>query len=314
MNSIGGYIGLELGAYKNNFFKNKLLFNSGRSACVYYLRQKGIKHIWVPYYICGDFIETLRKNDIDVNLYHLDKDLEIKADIGVDEAILYVNYFGCKEDYIKKISDTYSTLIIDNSQAFFNKQIGDLPTFYSVRKFFGVPDGGILMAEEDLTDPKLDDYQSHEYCQHLIKQLDVNSTYGYTDFRNNEERIIAEGLYGMSKLSKQIMGSFDLELVKEKRLENFSFLKKHLEDRNQFKLSTPSLFHFPFMTERAADLRTYLVKNNIYTPMLWADQLPVIDATWEKQLIENIVHLPIDQRYGLEEMEYIVDKILEFYA
>lgn len=69
---------------------------------------------------------------------------------------------------------------------------------------------------------------------------------------------------------------------------------------------------YPFWTANGREVRRRLIMNKIYIPILWQNVLQ--DLTEEKieyQMTENILPLPIDQRYTQNDMSYVADKILE---
>lgn len=276
--------------------------------------QSRIDCIWVPFYICGDFITTLEENHIHTNYYHIDENFEIKEQIKPSESVLYVNYFGIKDSYIKSISKKFKNLIIDNSQALFNKPIDSLPTFYSLRKFIGVPDGGMLATNHFLPTEELQDYYSFNSSDHLLIQADKDTESGYNDFQLNEKRIIDSDISKMSSLSRKIAESVDASFVQSSRTNNYAFLHEKLSGDNNLKLEIPSLYTYPLLVENGKQLRQFLQKHKVYTPQLWSDQLKKIGNSLERHLIENIVHLPIDQRYSSTEMNFIVKLINDYYA
>ena len=308
--SIGGYLGLELGRKQNSILDNKMCFNSGRSACLHYLNQKGIDSLWVPYYICGDFVTYLLSNLISINYYNIDTEFKIVSKIPTEDNLLYVNYLGIMDSYIETLSEQYTNLIVDNSQALFSVTPQGTPAFYSPRKFLGIPDGGILSSE--LSDTLISKAKTHDKCNHLLKQLDLNVEEGYVDFLKNEKHIINSEISEISEISRKIIDSVDLDFVMTRRLENYQYLHAYLSKYNRLNLKQKSTFSYPLMVNDGPNLRRYLIDNKIFTPTLWSDQLDE-DTDVEYDLIENIIHLPIDQRYSETEMITIVKLINQYY-
>jgi hypothetical protein len=312
MKSIGGYLGLEIGSKINSLIDDKYLFNSGRSSCLFYLKEQSIDKLWVPYYICGDFIDTLRANGIRIQFYNINGDFEIQSDIENSESILFVNYFGVKDDYIKTISKKYRNLIIDNSQALFNNPVESLPTFYSVRKFIGVPDGGMLYADDLFYTEDIQDSYSYGYSSHLLKQIDKGTESGYSEFQINEKQIIDSDISKMSTLTMKIIDSVNLSSIKDIRYKNSLYLRHNISRHNKLILEHVSLYTFPLLVDNGNDLRNYLISKKVFTPTLWYDQLELIESDLERNFIENIVHLPIDQRYGIDDMNIIIQLIQDY--
>ena len=70
-----------------------------------------------------------------------------------------MNYFGVCEKVQDELLLKYNSeqLVFDHSQAFFTPPKKCLATIYSPRKFFGVPDGGLLFTEVKIQLPKNQD-------------------------------------------------------------------------------------------------------------------------------------------------------------
>lgn len=57
-------------------------------------------------------------------------------------------------------------------------------------------------------------------------------------------------------------------------------------------------------------IRKQLQQMKIYIPTLWPNVLDECESdTLEYQFAEDILPIPVDQRYGVEDMEYLVEKI-----
>lgn len=68
---------------------------------------------------------------------------------------------------------------------------------------------------------------------------------------------------------------------------------------------------YPLYIENGAKIRKKLQKEKIYIPTLWADVLAHCkQSELEYDMAQNILPLPLDQRYTLENMEYMI-KVLE---
>ncbi len=69
---------------------------------------------------------------------------------------------------------------------------------------------------------------------------------------------------------------------------------------------------YPMLIEHE-DLRAYLVSKKIYVPHWWKDVLSRVESnSFEHYLSTYLLALPIDQRYDLEDMDYIVGHIKAF--
>ena len=67
---------------------------------------------------------------------------------------------------------------------------------------------------------------------------------------------------------------------------------------------------YPYYVENGAYLRQHLISNKIYCACYWPNVLDWCQSgDLEYQLAENLVCLPIDQRYGEEEMKFVLETI-----
>ena len=64
------------------------------------------------------------------------------------------------------------------------------------------------------------------------------------------------------------------------------------------------------MLENAGEIRKQLIKQKIYIPVLWPKVLDecTVDS-WEYKLAANILPLPVDQRYDLDDMSYMANVV-----
>ena len=160
MEAIGGYFSLEL-PQREEYHKNAIRLNTGRNCLEYILRVRGYKKVYVPYYTCEAVMEPINKLGIPYEYYHIDIHFEIRDRFTLKEgeALLYTNYFGLKQRYVEQLAEKIgSRLIVDNTQAFYAKPIPGSDTFYTCRKFFGVPDGAYLYCDKDLDEKMEQDY------------------------------------------------------------------------------------------------------------------------------------------------------------
>ena len=306
--SIGGYFELEL-AKGEEYHKNAIKLNTGRNALEYILLVNHYKKIWLPFFTCDVLLEPINKLNIEVFFYKIDEKLEPIfnfSTIKENEAFLYTNYFGLKDGFINALANKCRNLIIDNAQAFYSKPITDVDTFYSPRKFFGIPDGAYLYCDKKL-DTILDRDSSFDRCAHLLKRMDSNAEIGYKDFVANDIVLKNQPIKKMSFLTTILLASLNYETIAMKRKENFNVLHAVLSEQNKLKfdldlISVPLVY--PFWATK--DLRIKLLEHKIYTATYWPNVKKWCDGNGiETKLTEEIIHIPIDQRYFVDDMKKI---------
>ncbi len=68
---------------------------------------------------------------------------------------------------------------------------------------------------------------------------------------------------------------------------------------------------YPYYVEDGERLRQYLIDHQVFCARYWPNVLEWCKPEdWEYQLAKKLVCIPIDQRYGDEEMDYIIDTVL----
>ena len=311
MKEIGGYFGLEEFTDKS-MYSDLVATNSARNALVYVLRARGIKKLYIPYYLCSSVSGVCDREGFAYEFYNIDKALRPIFDkkLDINEYIYVVNYFGQLSDAdILALKEKHTNIILDNVQAFFHKPIAGIDTVYSCRKFFGVPDGGYAATDAEIG-CELPTDVSMNRMKHILGRFEGKSASDYyTDFRENDDAFEGLELRRMSKLTHNIMSAVDYEYVKGKREENFSTLHSLLGDKNGLNIK-PSAgpYVYPFYCKNGMAIKKALAQKKIFIPTLWQEVTEMGQAL-EADLAENILPLPCDQRYGKDDMERIAAEL-----
>lgn len=300
----------------SEYYPNLIRLNTGRNALEYILKQKGYTKIYIPYFTCDVLLEPLIRLNIEYRFYSINEQLEPVIDFVIEPhaCFLYTDYFGVKQDAVKRLSKQIKHLIVDNSQSFFSEALPGVDTFYSCRKFFGVPDGAYLQIRKKLS-RKLPVDSSINRFSHLIKSIEQGTEAGYADFKANNEDLENNEIRSMSLLTQKILSGIDYAECARIRKRNFDFLHKHLEAANLFKFDiaddcVPMVY--PFL-HNARDLKVHLIQKKIFVATYW----PNVFKWTNKKMYENylarcLVPLPIDHRYNLQDMFYMLTILQQF--
>ncbi len=323
--SIGGYFELE-GTGNGGTFPQAhgIMLNTGRNAFEYILASIGkVKLVYVPYYTCEVVLEPLRKLDITYSFYHINRNLEIAEDISLqeNEYLLYTNYFGIKDAYVRKLASHYKErLIVDCAQALYSEHIGGVNTFYSPRKFVGIPDGGVAYVDGGINPSNYDVDKSEDRMSHLYLRLEKGAQAGYADFRNNAHKLIGLPILNISFKTQELIGLIDFDTIRKRRFKNFKHLHETLVSTNGLgNLLTRSIVDscscpmvYPYLTTDC-NLKSRLIKEQIFVATYWPNVL-----NWTKpdmieyEFTKNLLAIPCDQRYGEEDMNRIIQLICKY--
>jgi hypothetical protein len=281
---------------------------------LYLLRAKKIRKVYLPYYLCGSVRDTLKKQGYELDYYHIDTRLNLMFEkkLQSDEILYIVNYYGkLTDEAVLSLKEKYGEIVIDNTQAFFQKPIRGIDTIYSCRKFFGVPDGAYLSTVVSLAE-KLEFDLSKDRMSHVLGRYEGTASDYYPVFKEKEQSFKDEPLKYMSRLTYNILGAVDYENVRAIRNNNYAYLEKRLAAINMIDLLPPNgPFAYPFWTEGGIEIRKKLAEKKIYIAVLWPDVLKENPPeSSEYQLAANLLPLPCDQRYGEDDMEFMTNELL----
>lgn len=313
MKPIGGYFELEL-KKGEEYHSNAIKLNTGRAAFEYILRAKKYYKAYLPYFTCDVMQEPIQKLNLEVEFYHIDKNFFPKFNfdkVKPNQVFVYTNYFGICNHQVSEIAKKNVNIIIDNAQAFFSQPQAGVDTFYSARKFFGVPDGAYLYTNVKLDDNFEREKVVHKF-DHLIKRIEESAESGYNFFKQNNASFINQPIKKISRLSQHLLSSLEYDYIIQMRNRNFKELHQDLGTCNQLNLTMETLngpLAYPYLT-RKDGLKEYLTSKNIYVPTYWPNvESQAKPGCYELELTKNLGALPIDQRYGKKEMARIINEI-----
>ena len=221
-----------------------------------------------------------------------------------NEYLYVVNYYGqLTNGKVLELKHRFAQIILDNTQAFFQKPLDGIDTIYSCRKFFGVPDGAYLSTNKRLSE-ELEIDISRERMTHILGRYEGVASDYYSHFQNSDASFKSEPLKYMSKLTHNILGAIDYDRVRRIRNENYAYLEREFGAQNKLKLVvTDGAFAYPFYMENGIEIRKVLAQKKIYIPILWPNVLTdTPEGSIEHDYAKNILPLPCDQRYGIEDM------------
>lgn len=320
MRNIGGYFDLHIESHYEILHKG-IYLNSGRSCFEYICTIKNIKRVWLPSYICYSLIPVIEKLNIEVVYYNIDRQLrpilnfdQIHSD---DEIILIINYFGINDYLLEEYKQYNSKIVWDLTQAFYCEMHNEGLAFYSPRKFFGVPDGGILVGLiENHKQLPLRSSISSDKCMHLLLRLEAGPLEGFKTYQMNEKRIENEGMRRMSNLTFKLLKTIDYESAKRKRINNFKFLHSKFRTLNGLELRPncyPMFYPLSLTTKTSIKLRNILRSNQIFVPKFW-DSLEkwLPQGSIGIELSDKLLPIPIDHRYDESDMDMVVNLIMRY--
>lgn len=329
---------------------DSVLLSTGRSALNYVLdtieeRDFAINKIaLIPSFTCGTVISPFLQHGYKICTYPIGDKLNVDLDIFKEvvfesgaQVVLMHRYFGFDTLFgfrgvVAELSGKGVIFIEDCTQSLYG-EFEDLSADYtigSLRKWAALPDGGYAVCKygrfnskpqyynSDLEKAKLDAYHL-KYIYLYRNQGDVKI---FQEKARVAENILdsAKSYYLISPISEFIQSHLDLEKLKSKRRSNYEQLYGSLFGCKNIRILTPKLcdidvpFYFALVTDDRDRLQQYLIKKSIFAPVLWSKSNLLPKICREAQYVyDNILCLPIDQRYDIDDMERMAKCIKEYY-
>lgn len=310
----GGYIEFEY-FHGMEYHANAIALNSGRHCVEYLIRAKHIRKLYMPYFLCDSVSYLCAKLGVEVGYYHINLNFVPQFDkvLSDGEWLYIVNFYGqLSDELLMNFKSCYDRIIVDNAQAFFRRPLEGVDTCYTCRKFFGVTDGGYLYTDVALGDELLRDC-SYDRMTFLFGRMERSANEFYSQYADNNKMFAGELLKRMSKVTQNLMRGMDYDRIKVTRMENFRYLHKKLSGINKLKLTIPDgAFMYPLYINSGAEIRKVLQQKRIYIPTLWPNVFDVCrEGSLEYDMAKNILPIPVDQRYRIEDMEYLAKEIIK---
>lgn len=291
----------------------------------------------LPSYLCPTIVDTIKNLGIEYVFYAIDSDLEINVDSIKDliskdniKAVFFINYFGfyhkssirqflnsLKKQNIILIEDAVQNFWIERQEDF----IGDY-IFNSYRKFLPI-DGSLVLCDETkkFTEVKDNYFKLMEKAREEKQNLILNGNGDEYEIlklfdKAHKEYYQRKSIFGINLKYKEFLKHIPLEILINKRKENYKYLSKCLKDIKGIKflnyltedLDDNIPLALPILLKNRDYVKTELMKSNIYSPVHW----DLSNETWIKSYKEslytsnNILSLPIDWRYGIKDMNHLI--------
>jgi len=245
-----------------------------------------------------------------------------------NDIVVAIHYFGFPNRTLPaaELVSRGATIIEDASQGFFVEPHYPETSFivYSPRKFFGVPDGGVLISLKKrdyttfaLSAPPTQWFERALAVPQMRKDFDrCGGNNKWFDLFQEVEATFPLGLFRCSDLTRATLETgIGYENVKVIRRSNYEVLTKRLSEFALFAELDGSTvpLGFPVFVEanRRDAVLEALFRQQIYPPVHWRLEGSVPDEYSEShQLSQRIMTLICDQRYGPADMERQADAFL----
>jgi hypothetical protein len=310
MTPIGGFFELELPRGTGPYHPGAMALTCGRACLRHALAVLAPRHVYVPFYTCDAVPEAVTAAGVPWTFYPVNEQLEPLSDPqpGPAEVVVYVNYFGLKGEAARALAARLGpALIVDDTQAFFARGYPGSWSFNSARKFFGVPDGAYLYAPVPL--PPVVARNENPEWEYLTARLAGHQEAAYRKFQASEAAVTSE-VRRLSIGAERMLAGIDYQAAALRRRANFAAYHDGLGRWNCLALrpdpeAVPLCY--PFLP--AGQIRReVLYAQEIYPPRYWAEcgTRAGRGFDWERELSDRLLPLPVDQRYGVNDVARVV--------
>ena len=335
MKIIGGMFGMDLSeACKEqtpSFLTGRTLFlvnaRSGIRLLVLLLRPR---QVWLPSYLCKTMISAIDTTCSVIRFYPVNSALTVSSlewlnETKKNDLVVFIDYFGfpSSPECMLAAKSQGCLVLEDACQALLSEQVGAYSDFalYSPRKFLGVPDGGVLkvncdldLSEVSLMVPPARWWLDVLRCTILRTEFDRHGgdrSWFHLYRKSDSEAPV--GSFRMSELSKMLLETaFDYCNISDVRRRNYSYLLGTLEKvalMPQLPADVVPL-GFPIRLKARDIVRQHLFESEIYPPVHWDIKGIVPERFSEShQLAREIMTIPCDQRYDLEDMRRVAEAV-----
>ena len=326
-----------------NEAKDHVLVSMGRDALKLALLTERLQpgdEVLVPSFLCMKIIDVLEELKLTYRLFDIGEQFEIVSSLldlvsEKTKAVIFINYFGYSSPDFHlmeaiKGKNKNIAIILDYAQSLFAITQNVLKssfvdyTITSLRKFLSLPDGAFLFSNKRAVGRKFILPQTRKAVFErglgkVVKQYCLNLDYEetlleklYLDLVYESEKHfdLEKEIYSISALSYALLKRIDFEEVAAKRHQNAQYLYEHFDRTLLPKWDGKSvLLVVPILLREREHVRSALMKQNIYLPVHWPldERIDRKRYSIAHSLSSRILGLVLDQRYGPEEMRYLVD-------
>lgn len=335
---IGGEFDIDVqrvqSLWSNNILaKDVTAYSTGRAAFYRIIQHtmecQRVSQVMVPDYLCSSVLVPIQKLGFSPVFYPINDQLEMKLEefsqlYKKGSLVVIINYYGLMDitaqvNYVREL-DEHAVVVEDDVQAYyeFEKPLDNLDArFTSLRKWFALPDGGLVKSRtldmQTVVEPNT--FHQYKVAGSILKTLRNPDYYDdriYLDlFGKGEDLIDADIEMGMSNITREHIKYTNTERISYMRTRNAQYLIDGLKNLNIVPIlpltegKTP-LF-VPIWLEDRNKIRRAMFQQDVFCPVHWPlEGMPVKKGA---EMAEHELSLIVDQRYTTKDMDLILNII-----
>lgn len=317
--------------------KHTVLLRSGRdaifAAAETLLKEKNATaKAYVPALSCESMYSAFKNLGYEIVFYPIDEEFNpvYPEEIKKGDVLLLMLYYGATdasriEKWIKEHPEVNT--VLDITHSVWDGYAYGLPATFTVgslRKSMGTVNGGVLIS--DIYDVKAANGRN-VFTEYRTRAFKIKNQYAYDrtqEVKNEYRKLLSTAEEDIGKndtffaADAESVRGFDcvnVEEIRYKRKRNFTVLYDAIKVEKLISaniVGTP--FSLPVAVANRDEIQREFAKRGLYAPVLWP-----IDAkgreicSFAAYVADNMLSLPIDQRYGYDDMvdiSSIVEEVL----
>lgn len=291
----------------------------------------------LPQYTCDTVIVPFAQKNWSIYYYPINKNMVI--DLGkmreiidnVSPSVILIHpYYGMELEqtsvqFFQQLVKSRNIVIIEDlTQALYFLNFPQWSNYrvVSLRKWFAIPDGGMVIAKERIDIVKEEEDKEYVHLRRQAQRLKSRYLLGSKEVKkdvflqlNSRTEEMLDNKTTISKMSEYTLKEIeeiDVQAVLGVRQNNADYLDESLKSFTRI-LTTINIekyapLYYPVLVENRDSLQKFLSGNNIYTSVIWKKPRN-IDCICNKDveyIYDHILAIPCDQRYSLDDMKEIV--------
>jgi hypothetical protein len=145
-----------------------------------------------------------------------------------------------------------------------------------------------------------------------LRRCEGDPEKAYHLFIENNKKLSGLPIMHMSELTRKLLANIRYDDVAKRRRDNYRTLENLLGRLNNLNVGLVGdavPLTYPLLT-RHIELRKQLIRSRIYTAVYWPNVIERSQpGSIEHHYASAIVHLPIDQRYCIDQMKQIAKEV-----
>lgn len=299
--------------------------------------------VLMPAYCCHSMVDPFEKAGWKVVYYSLHEDLTVDLDYLTQllvemrpMAVLTMNFYGSASttDAVSIIKCGYPECVCieDFSHCTFClSDIYDKRVDYyitSIRKSVGVCDGSVIISKSPLDETMVKDNETvfmtaRRDCQNMKARYTYSQDLAkkkifFLELRRQEGNLDNfSGVNRISKIGKEMLALQNGEMIRYARQQNMKHILDLLNGKVESvagieKCINGAPFSLPILVKNRDKVQQKLAKRGVYAPVLWpiCDEARTICPV-SARMADEMLSIPIDQRYNYDDIEEIAKIILE---